>query len=202
MIYYLAHPYSNDPLKSFKNAQRWTYILRRVGFYPFSPILHTHPYYDTMTDNFGFNGVPVGTVEEFTNYMNTENFVDWDLKIIEGFMNHDGYIGATLSCKICNKTYKLDDNSQAIPDCDCKIGGHIVDKIYYDSGIILLLSNTAYFVDSKDMDDIYKRDLHPSVLQKTVWKSDGCRLEYNFAKSHHIRVLELESFLEGKEVDL
>lgn len=185
VIYYLGHPYSDNPEKSFRKAQKWTYILRKKGLPVFSPILHTHPYYDTMSDNFGMFGEPIGTVEECTDYLNTEDFVDWDIKIMEGFMNWDGVrLGKGESFYYPNS------------------------KETWDSGIIMLLSDTAFVDDLTDSIDFYYKLYKDNQINinknqwKEIWESQGCRKEYEFAKSRNIRVLELESFLEGKEVEL
>jgi len=65
----------------------------------------------------------------------------------------------------------------------CEVGSEL---LIYQPKITILMSRTAY--DGK----CYERN----------WHSKGCRREYEFAKEHHIRVLLLEDFVEGKEVEL
>jgi len=146
MIYYLAHPWKNNPSLSFTNAVAWTQQLRSMGKVIFSPILHTHPYWLSLK-----NLSSKGDAE----YLAHEEWLDWDLALMEGFLNHDDdyYINT----------------------------GEIIK---YDSGLTVLLSRTAYDMGMEH------------------WYSSGCKEEYLWAKQHHVRVLELESFLQGVEVDL
>ena len=51
-IYYLAHPYKEDPNKSFRKAQLWFFMLRQKGYNVFSPILHSHNYAKSLKNNF------------------------------------------------------------------------------------------------------------------------------------------------------
>lgn len=42
-LYYLAHPYSNDPLKNIENCVRIANELLNQGYNIYAPILMTHP---------------------------------------------------------------------------------------------------------------------------------------------------------------
>jgi len=140
MIYYLAHPYGQytDKEQTWEYAREWTEKLRSVGCIVFSPILHTHCYDINRKMNF------------------KEDYLDWDLKIIEGFMDKPSW--------------------------------GIMQK--YNQGVTILMSNTAWgLVSTFDEDPM-------------LWFSKGCEKEYKFAKENDIRVLRLEEFLEGKEIEI
>jgi len=146
MIYYLAHPWSNNPNQSFKNAAAWTMQLRTMGYYVFSPILHTHPYWKLLKK----------VCDETAEYAKNEDWLDWDIKMIEGLMDKPSW--------------------------------GIVQK--YNQGVTILMSNTAWgLVSTFDEDPM-------------LWFSKGCEKEYKFAKENDIRVLRLEEFLEGKEIEI
>ena len=209
-IYYLALPYSSNPKLSQGMSENYTNRLIELGHIMFSPVMHTHTFDINMQKKHKNVNQP----------WLPPDYVAWDLKIMEGFMKEDG--GCEHNCPVCGKKlYSWNGGKNIIYRCMSTgpsqyewNGPKFVENDHgewnwktvprkgFDSGVILLLSNTAYFVDSEQMDDLYKRDFALSIRQKTIWNSEGCRKEYEFAKSHHIRVLELEAFLEGKEVDL
>ena len=76
MIYYLAHPWSNDPTQSFINAVSWTQKLRDIGYYVFSPILHSHPYWEFLKSLNSKNA---------EIYLEDEDFIEWNLQILKEF---------------------------------------------------------------------------------------------------------------------
>lgn len=187
MIWYLAHPWSNDPNQSFRNAIHWTFQLRLSGLNVFSPILHIHPYWKYLKNNeVVYFDYPVKNAQNLDNYKQNEDWLAWDLALLKAFMKGDGGLFEGL----CGEDYEMDD-----------------------SGVTILLSRTAFGLPNllESLNDYYK-DICEKDLQKfqaikekiweDIWYSSGCRTEYEFAKAHHIRVLELEAFLEGREVDL
>lgn len=196
-ILYIAHPWTFNPEKSFINAVAWVYELRLRGLIVFSPILHTHPYWKHLKSIY------------VDSYLKNEDWLDWDLKIIGGFMNGDGCKYNQRQCKQFH-LYLGGGKCYGYPDtcCNCNKGKYInVEREKFDSGVIILLSNTAFEDESvtlQEMLEAFKEQCFDGTSPewKDFWKSQGCRQEYEFAKSHHIRILELESFLEGKEVDL
>lgn len=231
-IVYIAHPWTFNPDKSFLNAVDWIWKLREMGFYPFSPISHTHPYWkkqkvytvyslgcenddcDAFMTTELYDKYPIPDKvkcaccekelvadanhlegEKIKQYLEKEDWLDWDLKIIKGFMNDDGGVRGSLFF-----------NSPI--------------EIIYDTGIFVLMSRTAF---------------HKSVIQKNgklitigleweqyikdpenygfgdndfqggwndLWESQGCRQEYEFAKKNYIQIFELEAFLKGRLKEL
>ena len=92
-IGYLANPWKFNPEQSFNNAVQWTVKLRNMGFYLFSPILHTHPFWVKLhwwqqDEQFGAASIIDKTV---SNYLKNEDWITWDLRIIDGFAAHDGF---------------------------------------------------------------------------------------------------------------
>jgi len=231
MIYYLAHPWSNDPEESFKNAVKWTRQLREKGYYVFSPILHTHPYWKELKKTKNekeieeikqpkaeildipeiIKGEIIKKIEEkeIEEYLKKENWLDWDLKFVKAFMNHD----SKLICPKCEGKYNFEcvcGGGDAYHCYNCGWYGLIREnewwdvnnkenhtslplKYMFDSGVIMLMSKTAYYCDSDELQGF-------SWVDK--WRSKGCKKEYEYAKSRNIRVLDLKSFLEGKEVEI
>jgi hypothetical protein len=156
-IYYLSHPYSlikdKDLMMFHLSQMRET--LESKGLTVFSPLCHTHDY------------------SKLIKKKSHEYWIKQDLSLIQGIMNHDGWIP-----------------TKSVTDT----------HIYYDSGIIMLISKTAF-----------TRELvpHPKAHEGFFaeewmfnWKSEGCRIEYEFAQKNHIQIFELESFLEEREVVL
>jgi len=82
-IYYLAHPYASDPLQSFKNAVHWTVQLRRMGFFVFSPICHTHPFDKVvekeMTEQLPDADLLLARME----FLEMIDYYKWDIAILE-----------------------------------------------------------------------------------------------------------------------
>ncbi len=200
--FYLALPWKSNPDLSFEKATKWMYQLRRMGHYVFSPINHTHPYWKALRESIN-EDMDETELEEIQQYLEKEDWLEWDLEIFESFMDGAGF--TQFKCVKCG----------GIRDYSFHCCGEITQKQYYDSGVILLLSRTAYTITNKyepnikthfeTYNDLWR--INPGnakVNWKSCWNSDGCRQEYEFAKdpSRNIRVLELESFLEGKEVDL
>jgi len=185
MIYYLAHPYSGIEEASFRNACYWTNLLRQKGLCVFSPILHTHPYL-----YFGKANFDNGELDQIIG----EDWLEWDLQILGAMMDEEGF--CQFKCLKCG----------SIRDYQFECCGEIMTSDYFDGGVTVLLSNTAYDQNRGDFSDVigngdpsqYPNDAHICIN----WLSDGCRREYEFAKAHHIRVLELEAFLEGTEIEL
>jgi len=189
MIYYLAHPYSkfSDKEQPWEYAVAWVAQLRKMGLYVFSPILHTHCY------------------SNHAKGIEDEKWLPWDLALIAvaGFMKGDG--GIIWKCNA--------------PDCKshvgkfhhCTLRGHSTHKhIKYDSGITVLLSKNAFKtpffkqITKELLVELYEPDPTEQFIEilDELWTSQGCRQEYEFAKKHHIRVLELESLLQGTEREL
>jgi hypothetical protein len=172
---YIGHPWTYNPYKSFQNAVKWTRQLRQFGFFVFSPILHTHPYWkETKNWVCGFGGLPENCPKdsgecETTNckyFGYKEDWLDWDLRIIKGFMKNDG-----------GMYYPLFQGEQ-------------MGRFKFDSGIFIVLSKTAF------------THVYADNIQGRDWHSKGCKTEYEFAKENFIQIFELESFLEGKLKEL
>ena len=71
-------------------------------------------------------------------------------------------------------------------------------EILFDTRLVVLLSKTAF---ERELVPHPKRDEGFFDEEWTYnWGSTGCEKEYLWAQSHFIQVLELESFLLGKEV--
>ena len=92
-IYYLAHPWATHPTQSFNNAVAWTHQLREMGYYVFSPILHTHPYWRQLTD------------QNQLKYIGEEDWVEWDLKIMETMIPN-------VIILMSNTAYDFDDKNR------------------------------------------------------------------------------------------
>ena len=198
MIYYLAHPYSDNPKLSQGFAENYTMELIQKGFTVFSPILHTHHFEMSMRRKH----------DNVKSKWDAPDYVAWDLKIIEGFMNHDGGKYITSQCIYFHEYHDNKCPGKGKTCCCCDKGEFIkIEKEKFDSGVIILLSNTAFSDEDctlQEMLDAFKEQCFDGTSPewKDFWNSQGCCQEYEFAKSHHIRILELESFLEGKEVEL
>jgi len=90
-IYYLAQPWRINPHQSFYNAVKWTYQLREMGYYIFSPILHTHPYWNALVEK---------TEQQ---YKKEEDWVEWDLKIMEALIPHIIILMSNTAYRINNR---------------------------------------------------------------------------------------------------
>lgn len=182
-IYYLAHPYSDDPEKSIKKAFYWTRQLRDKGLAVFSPVMHTH-YYHVYFKN---GGMPT-----------YEDYVAWDLAIFEKMLG-----GKRAYCKECDlhfseKTYSI------CPSC---LGDLDVEWEKYDSNVVMLLSETAIkapfhsclnwcyeaYIKGNTLCDAYESN---EITWEKIWNSPGCRQEYERAKQKFVRILCLEVVLE------
>lgn len=183
---YVALPWKINPNQSFKNATDFMMELRIMGFVPFSPVNHTHHYWkelkgvsyyeikcsnsdcetgiirDSMKPTIqtcAICGSKIDYLKEpksskIQTYLENEDWLEWDLDLLKGFMKNDGGFKVYFS-----------------------------PKVSYDSGIFMVLSNTA-FTDILDIKG-----------QRRDWHSKGCEIEFNFAKQNHIQIFELQSFL-------
>ena len=188
MIYYLAHPWKFHPNQSFTNAVNWTCQLRRKGLVVFSPILHTHPYWERVMS------------ERSLEYIKNENWLEWDLALMEGMMNHDG-TKESGKCSRCGRPHPYKKNFWCLY-CD---GDVIKIPKKSDSGITMLMSKTAFKSDPENRlpKEIYEEFFHLNIEDwQSFWHSQGCRQEYEFAKEHFIQIFELEAFLNGEEKEL
>ena len=95
MIYYLAHPWKSNPTRSFINAITWTQKLRNMGYYVFSPILHTHPYWEFLKS--------LNCVGD-DKYLVEEDWLEWDLKILKEFKE--------VIILMSNTSYKYDEKGR------------------------------------------------------------------------------------------
>lgn len=174
-IYYISNPYRGNEEGSWVQAARATTELRKRGLIVFSPVMHTHNY-----DERGFS-------------LENEDWLAWDLALMEGMLQGDGgkyRIGEY--CPIHQDNVLLN----ATQGWWCDICKKIISEsqikyeyeLHYDSRLVVLLSRTAY--TNFEM---------PAGMS---FDSHGCKTEYEWAKQHHVRVLVLEDFLEGREVDL
>lgn len=168
MIFYLTQPYSSNPLLSFELAKEWTAILREKGFYPFSPILHSHPFHEWYKKNrmIGSNCLYTDNFNKIAN--ETMKYIELDLALLKGWCVFREYVN---------------------PYGQCEVGSELLP---FQPNVIMLLSKTAF----------NKNWIFDTEHEITEWYSEGCQKEYEFAKENHIRVLELEAFLKGKEVEL
>lgn len=171
-IFYLAHPYSNNPECNYQSVCFYMDQLLLKGLTVFSPIHHTHHY--------DLHAKACLTEEAYQKI----NYIEWDLKLITGFMKWDGHQEF--------KHYMSDQ---------------IWQSQKYDSGIILLLHKSAYEENMGDFETVIGEGgdptIYPNPNRKCInWLSEGCRQEYNFAKKHHIRVLDLDAFINKKEIEL
>lgn len=187
IIYYLAHPWASNPELSFRNAITWTQHLRQKGYFVFSPILHTHPYWKEITKKCCCDAEKAGYGIGHA---------------------HDQCIGCEYSSNIfavkwqCNYPYELKEYIET------------EDWLAWDLAIlgsfrecIVLLSNTAYRKTQIPDLESYWKELQKHPEKQTIWEtccwiSQGCRQEYEFAKTHGIPVYELEAFLNGAVVEL
>ena len=71
---YLCHPWTFNPEKSWDNAVRWTHQLYQRGWTVFSPILHTHKFWEEMKK------IDPGYKHDFLR---------WDINLLEA-MKKDG----------------------------------------------------------------------------------------------------------------
>ena len=222
MIYYLAHPWTNNPTKSFENAVNWTQQLREKGLFIFSPILHTHPYWECLNDECD---------ERTEQYIAKEDWLAWDLTLMDALMAGDGCDREwnTDHCPKCGKQLQWKHTRHEILKC-CdqryntfgewgegdwfvtdKYDTKLNQQTFYDSHLVVLLSETAIHDDNTTRAKITEIGIEefarlPMVTNNNgnliYWKSEGCRQEYEHAKAKHVRVLSLEAFLEGREVEL
>ena len=187
MIYYLAHPWAFNPNKSFENAVNWTSQLRQKGIIVFSPILHTHPYWQQLM------------MSESLEYVENEDWLDWDLKLIEGFSNGDGHAQYGV-CSGCGRKQGYKKNFWCLW-CDSDV---IEQPAQFDTGITVLMDASAIGKDfsMKKGWEFMQTGNGDLGTWKAMWQSQGCRQEYERAKSKYIRVLDLKSFLEGVEKEI
>jgi|GEM_PF-2581598 len=78
-IYYLSHPYTNNPEESFRFAVKWFKILREKNMNVFSPILHSHPFHKIYCKEEGISE------EEANNRM---KYVELDLAFMEAMKDN------------------------------------------------------------------------------------------------------------------
>ena len=180
-IYYLSNPYRGNEEGSWIQAARAMTKLRERGLTVFSPIMHTHHY----------------DVEGFSNP--AEDWLAWDLALMDGMMKSDGCWQYVACCDHAPNNDKI--------GARCPICRSLLDIIpHYDSQLVMLLSKIAY-VDDLTMPLIEYYNLWQShqindVQWKALWKSTGCCLEYQRAKAKFVRVMVLEDFENGVEMDL
>jgi hypothetical protein len=205
-IVYLAHPYSNDPERSHSFATIWKLQLMKMGFNIFSPITHTH--------NVAKYCLALGKKEP--------NWIKEDLAMIKGLMKNDANVwhcpendcdcplDDEFYCPVCEISHAWNKNEmkEEYPDAFRK----------YDSGIFMVLSNTAYGTNEKFRGEVILSSLYDTwqgcfsekgTIDKfsqeyweNAWKSQGCRQEYEFAKKNYIQIFELEAFLKGRLKEL
>jgi hypothetical protein len=179
-IYYIAHPYSDNPEQSWNNACEWTSYLRNKGYILFSPILHTHPFHEHV----------MKVCQYSSKFLNKKfKYVEWDLDILNALMAGDGCV--TYYCQDCGHSNVSDQDPLTI----CELCHQTMPPSYhYDSKLVVLLSKNAYEMT------FVTGDINNWVISK--WLSTGCEKEYEFAKKHYIQILELEAFLAGVETEL
>lgn len=170
---YPALPYSNDPEKSFKLASEQTFRLRKLGFYPFSPVNHTHNYHLEIRENYcpkcfqrvsyelaTFDGgyhCPKCKKTFTSSDLITDDYYEWDLHLLRGLMAWDGKETPIYKCG-----YKSEEGWTSNPNCiECDGFTNQVcvgrlepiaikhkqfhhNDIKYDSGVIMFMSETAY----------------------------------------------------------
>lgn len=88
-LIYLAHPYTNDPIKWNGFAENYTLFLLKQGFHIFSPILHTHNFDVDMAEKHRNVGMK----------WNPPEYVRWDLSILNAMkgnviilMSNEAYV--------------------------------------------------------------------------------------------------------------
>lgn len=202
---YLALPYTSDPKKSFELASHQMFQLRRLGFYPLSPINHTHNYhleikyhycpkclentmYSLKEDWFCYYCAKCKNRFMEPSFL-TDDYYDWYLHLLKGLMNYDTLCSQSAHCAKAHKDSHYSwifenrvecDESECCgydPSDDPKCGEFDGQK--YDSGCIVFMSETACNLDGNT----------------DCWYSKGCELEYKFAKENHILVIKTESFI-------
>jgi hypothetical protein len=145
-----------------------------------------------------------------------EYWLKLDLGFIADFMKGDAHMAYVECCKNCDTPHKLDGYYQSVPNCECKTTSWIVQRQIYDSGITILMSKIAYEDQylclhcNIPLTDIKKEEGYCVActsnellnIPHREWRSKGCEIEYNYAKKNHIQVLDLDSFLERREVEV
>lgn len=188
-IYYLAHPWAYHPNQSFTNAVNWTSQLRQKGLVVFSPILHTHPYWERLMS------------ERSLEYIENEDWLQWDFDLIEGMMKGDGTKEGG-KCSRCGRPHPYKKNFWCLY-CD---GDVIEIPKKYDSTLTMLMSKTAFVDDLTEPLEWYYKNQDDEIIEHSwkndLWKSNGCRREYEYAKENFIQVFELEAFLNGEEKEI
>lgn len=109
----------------------------------------------------------------------SEDYVAWDLKLLDALRH-----GRTMAH-----------------------GNNEWHEIGYDLGVTVLLSQTAYICKNKWGGiklayRAWKEDVVDELIWASFWNSDGCRREYEYAKTNHIRVLDLDAYLQGREQEV
>lgn len=117
MIYYLAQAYSNDPEEAIEKAHDWVLELRIRNYFVLSPILHTHYYHKNLQSKLRFKRI--------WEYMNEENYVTWDLAILDA-------VDKTQLTMLFAPTCFTDCNFK-MPDCDESCGPHC-DRFWASKG--------------------------------------------------------------------
>jgi hypothetical protein len=177
MILYLAQAYSIDPAKAFQNAAQWTKSLRKMGFFVFSPILHTHPYHSLLKNS-------------DWDYTAEEDYVAWDLAIVDAMclpIPKCGAIEAGYSqcchdqCIDCNFRSRITEHWKCLRDAWVQPN---VAMVFADDCL-----SKGYMLDPMSQGDW---DKNWFVNDK---KSKGAKMEYDFAVKHHIRCLRLTELL-------
>jgi hypothetical protein len=198
----LVLPYKNNPKKSFRLASHQMLQLRRLSFYPFSQVNHTHNYHLEIRDHYCPKCFERSldcwspdhelycskcSVEFSESKLITDNYYEWNLHFLKGFMNHD---------------YNTYDRPSYEKDKHRK---------EFDSGVIMFMSEIAYEVK-------YECKICKTYLEFTPegnsmwcplckrydyewnesksWKSFECEKEFKFAIENYILVLKTEMFIQ------
>lgn len=211
--WYLAQPYTHHPqgqYAAFQQAVEWTDQLERIyDLSIYSPIVASHPLWQHIQEN----NFPPPTHEYWLRK---------DLEKIEGLMNHDGKVKWEYKnsyCK-CGESIDWQYHSNDIFHCKCGITNNR-KIINYDSGIVILMDenaikwpckqikalNEAYnlqkwgvklsvvetnFTPSSHLEYKQSETIVKNYEWKELWNSTGCKIEYEYAKGHYIRILSLQ----------
>jgi len=108
-----------------------------------------------------------------------EDYYEWDLALCAGMLKNDGMRCSRDGCDE-SRNYQCDQ---------CEY------RRLFDSGLTMLFAPSCF--------------IHQKYIAWTLndedfinWDSKGAKMEYGWAKQHHVRCLLLEPFLEGKEVEI
>jgi hypothetical protein len=192
MNLYLINKYTGCEQASVEESMQAVAQLLEKGFYPFSPILHTHFYEEWRQRHhicalcggklIWYLGLKDGVVQcddckayfehkKRKDKYKQPDYYAWDLALLTSWLRKDD---GCCNLVICNQI--------GIPCHKCNT------RNQYDSGVVAVVLPSAYHMESSNNEI-------QTYIEVKIWDSKGAKLEYTFCKEHHILVITLETAL-------